>query len=58
MASSPALDSMKWSLYPNEGYEHFSFEAPWWARIVILFDVVAFFPLVLIVCNARSKAAS
>lgn len=40
---------MKWSLYPSDSFEHFTYEVPWWARTVLLFDFVIFLPILLVV---------
>ncbi|PON22374.1 hypothetical protein TGAM01_v208857 [Trichoderma gamsii] len=48
MASSTAFNSMKWSLYPSDSFEHFTYEVPWWARTVLLFDFVIFLPILLV----------
>ncbi|KAM0457315.1 hypothetical protein ACHAO4_003113 [Trichoderma viride] len=39
---------MKWSLYPSDSFEHFTYEVPWWARTVLLFDFVIFLPIILV----------
>lgn len=48
MASSTAFNSMKWSLYPGDSVEHFTYEVPWWARTVLFFDFVVFLPILVI----------
>ncbi|KAL7924340.1 hypothetical protein ACQKWADRAFT_286476 [Trichoderma austrokoningii] len=48
MASSTAFNSMKWSLYPSDSFVHFTYEVPWWARTVLLFDFVMFMPIIVI----------
>ncbi|KAL6801261.1 hypothetical protein GGI42DRAFT_360764 [Trichoderma sp. SZMC 28013] len=48
MASPTMFNSMKWSLYPTDSFEHFTFEVPWWARIVLLLDFAIFLPLIIV----------
>ncbi|UKZ66434.1 uncharacterized protein TrAtP1_007608 [Trichoderma atroviride] len=48
MASSTAFSSMKWSLYPDDISEHHTFEVPYWARTVLLFDFAIFLPIIVI----------
>ncbi|KAL6897151.1 hypothetical protein GGI43DRAFT_424193 [Trichoderma evansii] len=48
MASSTAFDSMKWSLYPHDGFEHFVYEVPWWTRPIILFNFMIFLPILVV----------
>ncbi|PNP51806.1 hypothetical protein THARTR1_07575 [Trichoderma harzianum] len=48
MASSTNFNSMKWSLYPTDSFEHFTFEVPWWARIVLLLDFTIFLPVIIV----------
>ncbi|RFU78156.1 hypothetical protein TARUN_4088 [Trichoderma arundinaceum] len=38
----------KWSLYPTDSFEHFAYEVPWWARIVLLFNFAIFLPIILV----------
>ncbi|KAK4064502.1 hypothetical protein Trihar35433_8019 [Trichoderma harzianum] len=42
------FNSMKWSLYPTDSFEHFTFEVPWWARIVLLLDFAIFLPIIIV----------
>ncbi|KAJ4862489.1 hypothetical protein T069G_03443 [Trichoderma breve] len=42
------FNSMKWSLYPTDSFEHFTFEVPWWARVVLLFDFTIFLPIIIV----------
>ncbi|KAF3054747.1 hypothetical protein CFAM422_013297 [Trichoderma lentiforme] len=48
MASQTMFNSMKWSLYPTDSFEHFTFEVPWWARIVLLLDFAIFLPIIIV----------
>ncbi|OPB44686.1 hypothetical protein A0O28_0030050 [Trichoderma guizhouense] len=48
MASQTMFNSMKWSLYPTDSFEHFTFEVPWWARVVLLFDFTIFLPIIIV----------
>lgn len=50
MASQTMFNSMKWPLYPTDSFEHFTFEVPWWARVVLLFDFTIFLPIIIVVC--------